>query len=164
MNSHDRLNEEIDELYDGSTRKHRRVVSTMEEDQPKDEITLTPGDEKPKTGHNKLARIIGDALAEQFEVEKMKQLDSVTQATPTFSTGQFLESIAFHVLNMVILGPLSIPIMLCFTNMNYLTNAAFIPNKDNVMFFIIQTMIWAMTAGAAVLLVLDHLEVRESDD
>lgn len=94
----------------------------------------------------------------------MKQLDSVTQATPTFSTGQFLESIIYHVLNMVILGPFSIPIMLCFTNMHYLRNSAFIPTKDNIVFFMIQTVIWAMTAGAAVLLVLDHLEVRESDD
>ena len=70
----------------------------------------------------KLGFIISEALKSQFEQSKQKQLAQMAAVIPIFVPTQFVKAFIYHMLFLLVLGPLSIVIMICFENLHFIKN------------------------------------------
>ena len=82
-------------------------------------------------------------------------IDSACDAEPIFYKRQFLIIFAYHVLNMMVLGPISIPFIMIFEKYQFLKNTAFVPMKSTLAFCISQNLCYLAFIGAVYLLIED---------
>lgn len=83
-----------------------------------------------------LSEVIGEALKIQFEQEKQKQLAQLANVIPRFVPSQFVKALIYHVLFLMVLGPMSSVFLICFESLAFLKNCGFLPAKISLMFFI----------------------------
>ena len=84
-----------------------------------------------------LSSVIGEALKIQFEQEKQKQLAQLANVIPIFVPSQFVKGVIYHVLFLMVLGPMSAMIMICFESLDFLKNCGFFPAKFSMFPFIL---------------------------
>ena len=84
-----------------------------------------------------LSEVIGEALKIQFEQEKQKQLAQLANVIPRFVPIQFVKGLIYHVLFLMVLGPMSALLMICFDSLDFIKNCGFFPSKFSMMFFIL---------------------------
>ena len=109
-----------------------------------------------------LKEMIGKALAEQYEAEKIRQLNDLTSAIPVVIVSHGMKAFVYHIL-FFFFGPFCVPILLCFENVNFMKNLGFLPTKANF-FFIAQLPIFICNAGAVAIAINDRIDAANGDD
>ena len=64
----------------------------------------------------------------------------------------------------MLLGPLANLIILCFENKSFVSSMGFVPNKDNMVFFTMQTVMWILFATQLIIVIYDRVDSKSTDD
>ena len=83
--------------------------------------------------------------------------------TPMFIVPHFLKAMVYHVMYILVLGPMFVPIFLIFESYNSAKYYGFIPstNGEGCFYFTVQTMQWMMLAGATAMYAIDRMQEKE---
>ena len=144
----------------------RDLIYDAEENDGNLEVTSLSPKEQGKSSFEELRQVIARALNEKFEDEKKKELIDLATYSPIFVVSHFVKAFIYHLLYFMVLGPMTVPILLCFESCNYIVNMGFLPGKDfsSRMYFLIQNMTWMLYIACVVFLVLNRMEASEEED
>ena len=104
-----------------------------------------------------LQNIIAKGLRQQFQAEKERQMYNIALVSPTFMYRNFFRFFIYHIITLMILGPFSGLVLICFEPMTALKSMAFLP-QGNVfdVIFGLQCMTWFGFVGSVGVAIYDR--------
>ena len=95
---------------------------------------------KNKTSmHSILAEILVKAKLTKFEQDKKKEIVDMATYTPMFIVPHFVKALFYHVMYMMVLGPMLVPFLLIFESWTAIKYMGFVPstNPDGCFYFVV---------------------------
>ena len=91
-------------------------------------------------------------------------MGDISDVTLFIDGATYVKVFFYHVLRLLILGPMTFLVVALFSGVQYAQNLGFGCLKSVFMYFMIETMSWMFLVVAVVLLTLDRLKRKELED